>query len=300
MLRASCFVLGAILCAELAAQTATPRSVADELLAADRAFSTAAAKVNVVDGLSAMFTADVIMPTPAGVFADGKAKAIEALKTNPDNVTGRVQWSPAGVGISADGQQGFTYGYMTLTKADKSTVAVKYLAYWIKTPDGWRVLGYKRRGSPPNYMSMDPTLHAPDRFIPAVTDAAVIERHRASLAAAEKSFSDEAQKIGIGPAFEKNGSPDAVNMGGSQDAEFVRGNVNIGKAVGVGAPAGSSPVNWAADYKTIVASSGDLGITFGHIKPNAPGPDARTPAGSPFFTIWRRANASAPWRYVAE
>jgi len=300
VLRASCFVLGAILCAELAAQTPTPQSVASELLAADRAFSTAAAKMNVVDGLSAMFTPDVIMPTPAGVFADGKAKAIDALKTNPDNLAGRVQWAPAGVGVSADGLQGFTYGYMTLTRADTSTLGVKYLAYWIKTPDGWRVLGYKRRGSPQNPTSMDATMYAPDRIVPAVTDTAVIERHRASLVAAEKSFSDEAQQIGIGPAFEKNGNPNAVNMGGSQDATFVIGNVEIGKAVGVGAPVGSSPVNWAADYKTIVASSGDLGITFGHIKPNAAGPDARAPQGSPFFTIWRRANASAPWKYVAE
>ena len=299
MRRVSCLVLGAIFCTELAAQTPTPRSVADELLAADQEFSTAAAKLNVVDGLSAMFAPDVIMPTPAGVFADGKAKAIEALKTNPDNLTGRAQWTPVGVGVSGDGQHGFTYGYMSVTTADKST-GIKYLAYWSKTSDGWRVLGYKRRGAPPNYLSTDPTLHAPERLVPAVTDAAVVERHRLSLTAAEKAFSDEAQKIGIGPAFEKYGSADAVNMGGPKDATFVSGNVAIGKSVGAGAPAGPSPLNWAADYKTIVASSGDLGITFGHIRQNAPGPDGKTPPGAPFFTIWRREHASAPWRYVAE
>jgi hypothetical protein len=48
----------------------------------------------------------------------------------------------------------------------------------------------------------------------------------------------------------------------------------------------------------IVASSGDLGVTIGMIHPNTP--RAGQPANFPFFTIWRRANPTAPWRYVAE
>jgi hypothetical protein len=34
------------------------------------------------------------------------------------------------------------------------------------------------------------------------------------------------------------------------------------------------------------------------IHPNIP--VSGQPANFPFFTIWRRANATAPWRYVAE
>jgi hypothetical protein len=56
-------------------------------------------------------------------------------------------------------------------------------------------------------------------------------------------------------------------------------------------------VSWAPE-RVIAASSGDLGVTIGWIVPNAPSPDR--PAKNPFFTIWRKANASAPWRYVAE
>jgi hypothetical protein len=89
-----------------------------------------------------------------------------------------------------------------------------------------------------------------------------------------------------------------MNMGGPDDAAFVIGAEAIGKSVGAGQPTDSSPVTWPAE-SAIVASSGDLGITIGYIRPKAAagGP---APAPIPFFTIWRRANPSAPWRYIAE
>ena len=84
--------------------------------------------------------------------------------------------------------------------------------------------------------------------------------------------------IGIGPSFEKYGNADAMNLGG--------------------------PVTWRPDFRVIVASSGDLGVNLGNIvprpAPGAPAPAAGAPPGSPFFTIWRRANACSSWRYVAE
>jgi hypothetical protein len=40
--------------------------------------------LNVIDGLTRMFAADVIMPTPNGGFARGAAAAKEALGKNPD------------------------------------------------------------------------------------------------------------------------------------------------------------------------------------------------------------------------
>ena len=120
-----------------------------------------------------------------------------------------------------------------------------------------------------------------------------------SLTAAEKAFSDEAQKIGLGAAFAKHGSADAMNMGGPNDPAFVIGAEAIGKSVGAGRPADSSSVSWSAD-SAIVASSGDLGVTFGYIRPNAPAGTSPAPPPIPFFTIWRRANATVPWRYIAE
>ena len=116
-----------------------------------------------------------------------------------------------------------------------------------------------------------------------------------SLGEAEQSFSDEASVIGLSAAFLKYGRPDAMNMG--RLPGFTIGAEAISKSVEppdqVAKP---SPLVWKSDYAVIVASSGDLGVSIGwiHLKsePNA--------TGIPFFTIWRRENPAAPWRYIAE
>jgi hypothetical protein len=143
---------------------------------------------------------------------------------------------------------------------------------------------------------MPPAL--PPRGVAPSTDGAVLARHRASLVAAEQAFSDEAQRIGLGPAFARHGSADAVNMGGPQSAGFVVGAEAIGSAVS-GGETGPSSVSWSAD-EALVASSGDLGVTIGWIRINAPREDGTTAPPIPFFTVWRRATPADPWRYVAE
>jgi hypothetical protein len=99
-------------------QPATPQSVVDELLAADRTFALASTKTTVIPALTAMFADDVVMPIaiPKPGFARGKAQAAGALEGNPANAHGRLEWAPVRGGISADGQHGFTVGYMTLTR----------------------------------------------------------------------------------------------------------------------------------------------------------------------------------------
>lgn len=276
------------------ATSVSPTSAADELLAADRAFSVASARTDLVSGLSAMFASDVQMPLPTGTFAEGIDKVREALRANPDNLTSRIEWTPVRAGVSADGRHGFTIGYMTLRKADSSRVAQKYLAYWVKGAEGWRVAAYKRARRPDGEISLATLAPAiPARFVPASNDASLLARNAESLKAAEKAFSDEAQIIGLGPAFAKHGSDDAMNMGSS--SSFTVGAANIAKEVGGGSPDGTSALSWGAD-RVLVASSGDLGVSLGTIRRNGD-TSGRTIA---FFTIWRRATPDAPWRYIAE
>jgi ketosteroid isomerase-like protein len=278
--------------------TPTPQAVVDELLATDRAFAAASARTDVITGLSAMFADDVAMPIPGNKFTISSAQAVEALRANPDNARSRAEWVPVRGGVSADGQHGFTYGYMTVYRADSSTVPIKYLSYWVKTPAGWRVAAYKRRPRPAGEVSLQlgaPAL--PARLVPAVGDASIVARHRESLDQAERAFSDEAQRIGLSAAFAKYGADDAMNMGGPDNASFVFGPAAISGSVGGGAASTSSPLKWWPD-RVIVASSGDLGITIGMLYPNDPQPNG--PTQIPFFTIWRRASQSDPWRYVAE
>jgi len=281
--------------------SATPQSVVAELLAADRAFSAASESVDVVAGLGAMFSPDVVMgPVPGNQFARGRAAAVAALQANPDNAVMRASWAPIRGGISADGQHGFTFGYMTLRKPDGTANLAKYLSYWVKRPEGWRVAVYKRARRPDGPVSAEMLPPAvPAALVPVVSDRAAIERHRASLDRAERAFSDEAQIIGLGAAFARHGSADAVNLGGPASPGFVVGAEAIGRAVGADSPPPGSPLAWAPD-QVIVASSGDLGVTIGMLRPNKPGPDGKPAPSFPFFTIWRRPTTSAPWRYIAE
>lgn len=277
---------------------ATPQSAVDELLAADRAFSAASANTDLVSGLTAMFAEDVVIPSPPGQFVEGRTAVDAMLRANADNARSRTDWTPVRGGISADAQHGFTVGFMTIHRPDGTSLPLKYLAYWVKKPEGWRVVAYKRtragEGSR-SLASMAPAL--PPALVAPSTDAAAIARHRDSLDAAERAFSDEAQRIGLAAAFEKFGSGDAVNLGGPSDAALVVGAANIARTVGAGQPATGSTLAWAPD-RVIVASSGDLGVTIGMIHPNTPA--AGQPTNFPFFTIWRRADPSSPWRYVAE
>jgi hypothetical protein len=276
---------------------ADPQAALDGLLAADRAFAAASARTDLVSGISAMFAPDVVMPLPNGSFAESAEAATAALRENPANAGARAEWAPVRGGISADGQHGFTFGYMTVHQADGTVAPAKYLAYWVRQPAGWRVAVYRRARRPEGEVPADMLAPAlPARLVPPSADAAAVEAHRASLDAAERAFSDESQTIGLGAAFAKWGSDDAMNMG--RAAAFTLGAANIGAAIGEGSP-GPSPVTWWPD-RVIVASSGDLGVTIGRIRPNTPPADGSGPSSFPFFTVWRRSSSTAPWRYVAE
>jgi hypothetical protein len=143
---------------------------------------------------------------------------------------------------------------------------------------------------------MPPAL--PPQMVAPMLDAAILARYKRELDQAERAFSDDAQKIGIGPAFAKHGSADAVNVGPPTSPGYVVSAAEIGKSIGSGSPGPGSPVSWRPD-DVIVASSGDLGVTFGMIRSNGEVPPGQSGA-VPFITIWRRPTTSDPWRYVAE
>ena len=277
------------LAAPAAAQDA--RYLASQLIAADRAFSSAGAKANIVDAIGPMLTENAVMPTPQLDFAIGKTAIITALKANPANANVSAEWSPIRAGISADGTQGVTYGFMFIHEAGKPDRRAKYLSYWVKRPEGWRVAFYKRAASPEGNVTtrVEPAL--PGEMVEP--DPQRLQENLASLKAAEQAFSDHAQEVGLGPAFADFGSEDAMNMGSGSD--FTFGNTAIAEQVGA---ANTTPITWAPDKGAMVASSGDLGVTWGFIRPREPKPGE--PAAFPFFTVWRKAAPDQPWRYIAE
>jgi hypothetical protein len=280
-----------VLCnAPAPAAPTTPSAAIAELLNADRQFSADGEDDNIADSIGAMMASDAMMPTPQGKFAKGKDAIIAALKANPANATATAEWAPVRGGISADGLQGFTYGFMTIHIPDQPDRRAKYLSYWVKQSAGWRVRGYKRAASPPGDVSTALRAPAvPPHMLPERPSSQLVDNYRESLADREIAFSDRARMVGLQRAFLEFGSADAMNMGVGSD--FTFGNVAISQGLPPDIP---SPVIWAPDEGVTVSSTGDLGVTFGFIR-------ATDQSGSfPFFTVWRRAKQNGTWLYVAE
>jgi len=287
---AACFLLAG------PASARSPQANVDALLAADRAFSAAAARApSATDALAAMFDAEIITPFPGQGLRIGRDAVVAAFRAVPGFGEPGISWAPVRGGISADGTQGFTYGFLTMAGGDPARRNRKYLAYWVHRPQGWRVVAYRTSPRQPGEVStamLAPSL--PAFSARARSDARTIEAHRASLAAAEHDFSDRAQQVGLRVAFREFGREDAMNMysgaGFDIGLDAITANFNASETV--------SPVSWGTEH-SFVASSGDLGVSIGTIRQNHPAADGR-PSSFPFFTIWRRDGPNAPWRYIAE
>ena len=291
MLRA---LLLALLFIAAPAAALSPQAALDELLAADRAFAAEAANLDPVAGITAMLDEETSMPLPGKGILAGKAAVTEAFRASPAFKDGHVSWAPVRGGISADGTQGFTYGFLTAASGDPTKRDRKYLSYWVKRPAGWRVVAYRQLPRDAGEVStamMPPAL--PAFTAKPLADPAIVARHQRSLAAAEKSFSDHAQNVGLRTAFRDFGRDDAMNMWGA--AGFSVGPDAIARNFKEEGPA---TINWSTE-RSFVASSGDLGVSIGMIRPNDP-PKAGEPEGFPFFTVWKREGPDQPWRYIAE
>lgn len=271
-----------------AAAAASPaaQSAYAGLLAADRGFSDAGKGKMLPDALAAMFAPDAVMVAGPPDLIRGSEAIRANLAARPGNDTATVAWAPISGGISADGSQGFTYGAMTVTPKDGPPQPLKYLAYWVKRAEGWRVFGYKRLGAKDG-VALTPAGAVLGQKAARADDAG------ATLRAAESAFSDEAQMIGLRAAFQKWGRAESVNIGAADS--IAVGAQAIGE--GVGGPEPVSSVRWAAD-EVMVAPSGDMGLSYGLLHINKPEPGG--PRTFPFFTIWARPAPGDRWRYVAE
>jgi hypothetical protein len=130
MIRA--FVLALLFLAAPASAKANPNAALDSLLAADRAFSADAAKApDPVAGLAPMFDGEAVTPAPGKGILVGRDAVLAYLRESPSLKEGKISWAPVRGGISADGTQGFTYGFLSVTAGDPARRERKSLAYWI-------------------------------------------------------------------------------------------------------------------------------------------------------------------------
>lgn len=230
--------------------------------------------------LHGLLKSDAISPGPGGKFHKGAAEVVAALA--PADASWR--WSVVRSGLSADGSHAFTAGYLDETAAGGKSAAFKFLAYWVRDGQGWRIASFRKLPAPQGERTA-PAACLRSRSV-IVSEA---EAQRAELAAAEKRFSDEAQVIGLGPAFAKHGDASSLNLG--TGSGLTLGSAAIGAEIGFSIP---PPLVWSSD-DVMVAPSGDLGLSWGVIR--VAGDEKRRAA---FFTVWHRAGPGEPWRYIAE
>ncbi|MBK8285311.1 MAG: hypothetical protein IPK97_10785 [Ahniella sp.] len=289
-------ILSVLVCAGSSALAAsTAKDLANDLFRHDSSLGAETKPIGA--RLESMLSDEVLVPTSD--FARGLEQAIPALQGGPLNKVSKWTWQPVLVGLSADAQHGFTAGFQRHVLTDGTKRRAKYLAYWIRVDDAWRIKAYRivpvASGKPDERRLPDllpATIKAPT---PAETS-----EHRITLSASEKAFSNRAQAIGLRLAFTEFGRSDSINLGGSVTGEFVRGAEAIAALVAQGEPVQGSSVHWDADEATTVASSGDLGVTFGFIRFHEPTSGTTKPTAIPFFTVWKKDGPDRPWRYVAE
>src|SRR5437868_12144300 len=126
-----------LLLAAPAARAQTPQQNVESLLAADRGFAaTAGNAATPADAVAAMFDADVVMPG-GPELAIGRDAVLARFRAAPAWQSGSVTWRPVRAGVSADGMQGFSYGYLDVTAGNPDLRARKYLAYWVRRSEGW-------------------------------------------------------------------------------------------------------------------------------------------------------------------
>jgi len=262
---------------------ASPSSARSDLLAADSSFGRAQPSVSLIDKLTNALSDDVHF-CAANQHVHGRQAARTLLATNPANPTASIEWAPRSGGVSADGTNGYTYGFAVQRNSDGKALPLYYVAYWRKQRDGWHMLAFKRAGGGGGEPA--PRTFTDERPVAERGDSATMA---VSLAAAEKAFSDDAGVRGTHEAFRSRASRFAATIGGPNKADFNYGPDEI--AAGVGPD--TKDLDWSSD-EVVVAPSGDLGLSMGRIRVKS------NPNNPPivFFTIWRRENGR--WAYLVE
>lgn len=193
--------------------------------------------------------------------------------------------------VSADGNDGYSYGYLDVIRPNGDTLPGAFKAYWRRGRDGqWRTLCFGRGRRAPG-----PLTQLPDSLTPRATEYKswpmrdTVEAW-ASLRATEVAFSDSSA-TSIMAAFMSFAAPDAGKIDGSG---YVFGREAIGREY-LTPPPGFAGIAWHAERGT-VAGSNDLGFNFGPVTERN---GASRPSSGGFFTIWRR-QPNGEWKYLVD
>lgn len=266
-----------------------------ELLETIRATASRMATGEFVTPLTTAFAASGVYVNANPLSNRGPASARAWLERDTLNVRSTARWTVLRHDVSADGRDGYAYGYLDVIRPSGDTLPGRYHAYWRHNAEGtWQILAFSRgrRAPGPISESLPSWIDSPSATSARVAGADSVANLR-GLMATERAFSDSAG-TSVQAAFMSFAAPDAAKL--ERGSMFSFGRAAIGELFEGPAP-GGGPL-WSPEVGT-VASSGDLGFTAGPVTARRPAEGQSAPPGAKYFTIWRRM-PNGEWRYVVD
>lgn len=263
-----------ILCTVCFIASAQPSSPAQELAGQERAFSAAADSIGINRSFVMFLDEQCVMFNPHPV------NGMQLYRTRPESKA-HLSWYPAFVEVAASGDFGLSTGpwQYRIAKGDTSVAYGYYVSVWKKRADGvWKVIfdngiGYPKamhRNEPEQFTQRNGSIAASGPAAGGMMEAErrfQRSRKKEGAAAALKQFGDGNVRVYRNDAFP------AVDK--NQSAVLV---------------AAETPGMRFTPFDSVVASSGDLGYTYGI---------AVSPANDSacYFRLWRRTSG---WKLAAD
>jgi ketosteroid isomerase-like protein len=286
MLKMTTLVAGAALLASVPAGAQVDlRAARESLRAADRAVSESTQARGIRDGLLPYLADSAHVLAPGTTLARGREQAAEALVFGPA-AGARLRWEPIRLDVSADGRSGYSYGAGTRTAADGAEVHARYIAYWRRGGDGWKLAAFMFNASP------QPVTPPPAGFFPAppatgsvpanVDVAAALEAARQ----ADRDFAAFAAARNVGAAFQAYAAPDGAMLAGEYGPQ----------AIGAAFAGGRGTLEWGPTGGA-ASAAGDLAYTVGTAVRR--GEDGIPLGYTKYLSIWR-LQPNGEWKWVVD
>ncbi|HET9683113.1 MAG TPA: hypothetical protein VFP15_03365 [Gemmatimonadaceae bacterium] len=268
------------------------------LFAADAAHTAAIERLGPVDGVLQAMRGNAVYLAPGMDLVRGRHDIREALAAeNPDPQHTQLSRTLAGGDVSADGNFGFTFGWLSRIAPDGAASYGAYVAVW-EREDGedFRITAYHSRSSIRRLpVRAGFPLLADGAGAGGVPHEGGMEEQRRSVAAADTAFAALSVAQGYSIAFPTYASDFMMVFGGN----FVglEGRQEIADAYAGWTPA--EVLDWAPVHAG-AAASGDLAYTVGTAVDSYTMPDGSVvKTWSKYLTRWVRA-ADGAWRFVAD
>jgi ketosteroid isomerase-like protein len=281
-----------VLCATLVATAQQQMGALKSVVDAERRFARASVDTNMRDAFLAFFADDGVEFSPGPV----NVKETYSQRPSPPKPSPMtLDWDPVFANVSQAGDMGFTTGRYVLTDNVKKAPAGQgyFFSVWKKQPNGqWKVVLDCGIESPPE----GPISHAE-----AVKSGSVskyrargkvdLEAERKGLLDAEREFSKVSESSSTAEAYARFVDPEArMNRNGTQPyvgSAAINSHLKLKK----------NQSRWQP-MKAGVASSADLGYTYGSYESNEAGAPTSTERGY-YARVWKR-DSKGDWKIAMD